>query len=305
MRKEFKIGIFAVVILAVAYWGINFLKGRDLFNRSNTYYAYYDDVGGIQMSSPVIIKGVNAGMVTGIKYRPDLGGDVEIMFDVRSEYDIPVNSVAKLFSNGIMGGKAIEIELGDAADCLPEGATIRSVSESGLLDMASGDVGQLIRKLDRVAGSLDVTLTSINAILDDNSGRIAGLFDGLSRGAEAIGDKGEAIGAIIDDVNAVTGALAANAGQIDTAMVNLRTVSDELAAADLAATVEGLNDALTQLNGVLAMANSRDGSLGLLLNDTALYDSLASASSNLSALLADLKQNPKRYVHFSLFGRKE
>ena len=103
MRKEVKIGIFTVAILALLYWGINFLKGRDLFNRNMTYYAYYDNVSGIQMSSPIIVQGIRVGAVTGIKFRPDLNNTVEVKFDVKSAYRVPDNSVVRLFTNGIMG----------------------------------------------------------------------------------------------------------------------------------------------------------------------------------------------------------
>ena len=102
MRKEVKIGIFTVAILALLYWGINFLKGRDLFNRNMTYYAYYDNVSGIQMSSPIIVQGIRVGAVTGIKFRPDLNNTVEVKFDVKSAYRVPDNSVVRLFTNGIM-----------------------------------------------------------------------------------------------------------------------------------------------------------------------------------------------------------
>lgn len=125
MKKEVKIGIFTVAILAVLYWGINFLKGKDLFNRSMTYYAYYDNVSGIQLSSPIIVRGISVGAVTGIKFRPDLNNSVEVRFDVKSSYRLPDNSVVRLFTNGIMGGKALEVELGDSPNYLPDGATVR------------------------------------------------------------------------------------------------------------------------------------------------------------------------------------
>ena len=143
MRKEVKIGIFTVAILALLYWGINFLKGRDLFNRNMTYYAYYDNVSGIQMSSPIIVQGIRVGAVTGIKFRPDLNNTVEVKFDVKSAYRVPDNSVVRLFTNGIMGGKALEIELGDSPNALPDGATIRSESETSFLELAGSELEAL------------------------------------------------------------------------------------------------------------------------------------------------------------------
>ena len=258
MRKEVKIGIFTVAILALLYWGINFLKGRDLFNRNMTYYAYYDNVSGIQMSSPIIVQGIRVGAVTGIKFRPDLNNTVEVKFDVKSAYRVPDNSVVRLFTNGIMGGKALEIELGDSPNALPDGATIRSESETSFLELAGSELDYFKQKLDQLISSLDLTLTSLNSILVDNSGSIAGTLEGLRRGAEAFGAKGEEIRSIIDDINEVTGALAANSERIDNTMANIENVSGALAEADLSQTVAKLNGAIDELTATLAAVNSTE-----------------------------------------------
>ncbi len=189
MRKEVKIGIFTVAILALLYWGINFLKGRDLFNRNMTYYAYYDNVSGIQMSSPIIVQGIRVGAVTGIKFRPDLNNTVEVKFDVKSAYRVPDNSVVRPLPT-VSWGKALEIELGDSPNALPDGATIRSESETSFLELAGSELDYFKQKLDQLISSLDLTLTSLNSILVDNSGSIAGTLEGLRRGAEAFGAMG-------------------------------------------------------------------------------------------------------------------
>lgn len=305
IRKEAKIGIFTVVILVLLYFGINFLKGRDLFNKSMTYYAYYDNVNGIKVSSPIIIKGINAGTVTGITYRPDMDGDVELRFTVKSSYRIPENSVAKLFTNGIMGGKALEIVLGNSTEYLPDGATIRSENETSVFDLAGSELDYFKQKLDGLINSLDNTLTGINSLLNDNSAQIAGTFEGLRQSVAAFGAKGEDIKEIIDSINEIMRTVADNSERIDTAISNFESVSNELAEAGLANTVSNLDSVLLELDATLASLNSTNGSLGKLMNDTALYDSLTQASANLASLLEDLKANPKRYVHFSVFGRKE
>lgn len=304
MRREVKIGIFTVAILALLYWGVNFLKGRDLFNRSLTYYAYYDNVSGIQISSPIIIRGINAGTVTGIKFRPDLNNAVEVRFDVKSSYRIPDNSVVRLFSNGLMGGKALEVELGDSPNYLPDGATVRSASESSFLELAGSELDYFKQKLNRLINSLELTLSSVNTILTDNSGRIAGTLEGLRKGAVAFGSKGEELRQIIDNINEVSETLAGNAERIDATMANIESVSGELAGADIGRTIQTLNGAIEELNITLNAVNSMDGTIGMLINDPSLYDSLSQASANLAGLLEDLQNNPKRYVHFSLFGRK-
>lgn len=302
MRKEVKIGIFALVVLGILYWGINFLKGRDLFSRTNTFYAYYDNVSGIQNSSPIIIRGINAGMVTGMKFRPDMNNSVEVRFDVKSGYEIPDNSIVKLFSNGFIGGKALEIVLGNSQHYLPDGATIKSESESSLLEIAGSEIDVLKKQLYGVMTELDLTLKNVNGILEDNKDRIAGTMEGLQQGAQAFGDKGDDLKQIIDNINNVTRTLSDNSGKMGSAISNLETISGDLADADLASTVANLNKTVNGLNEVLVSINTSEGTAGMLLKDKALYESLTQASENLSSLLENLQANPKRYVHFSLFG---
>lgn len=234
-----------------------------------------------------------------------MDGDVELRFTVKSSYRIPENSVAKLFTNGIMGGKALEIVLGNSTEYLPDGATIRSENETSVFDLAGSELDYFKQKLDGLINSLDNTLTGINSLLNDNSAQIAGTFEGLRQSVAAFGAKGEDIKEIIDSINEIMRTVADNSERIDTAISNFESVSNELAEAGLANTVSNLDSVLVELDTTLASLNSTNGSLGKLMNDTALYDSLTQASANLASLLEDLKANPKRYVHFSVFGRKE
>lgn len=299
LRKEVKIGIFTVVILGLLYWGVNFLKGSDLFNSSNTYYAYYDSAGGIQNSSPIIILGITAGQVTGVKLRPDLNNQVEVRFDVKTKYDIPDNSVAKMFSNGLMGGKAIEVQLGNSKTNLPDGATMKSQNETSLLEMAGSEIDVLKQHLYDIMSSLELTLNNVNGILGDNRAAIAGTFNGIERGAQALGSRSEELKQIIDNINTLSATLAGD--KVVKVVDNLESVSNSLAAADLGATVTKLNTTINEINTLLASVNASDGTVGMLVNDKVLYESLTQATENLATLLNDIKSNPKKYVHFSLF----
>lgn len=304
IRKEVRIGLFSVLILLLLYCGVNFLKGRDLWNRNMTYYAYFDNIGGLQLSSPIIIKGISVGQVTGITFRPDLDNRVEVRFDVKAEYRIPDNSVVRLYTNGLMGGKAFEIELGDSSEALPDGATIRAENSPGLFEIDGSEIDYYKEQVGSLINSLDMTLSSINKLLSENSDQIAGAFVGLRKGAESFARKGEEIGRIIEHLDTVTATLADGSGRIDSTLTNLEQVSGELAGAELGQTLERLDRAVAELDRLLAAANSPEGTLNKLLSDGALYDSLTQASSNLSALLRDVKENPQRYVHISVFGGK-
>ena len=302
--KEVRIGIFAVAILALLYWGINFLKGRDLFNSNLTYYAYYDNVSGIQISSPIIIKGISVGRVSAIRFRPDLNNTVEITFDVKSSYRIPDNSVVRLFTNGLMGGKALEIELGDSTNILPDGATVRSESETDFLELAGSELDYFKQKLNQLIGSLDTTLAGVNDLVADNSQNISGIIAGLNQTVTAFGSHRDDIEQVIANINDMTSALADNTDKINNTLANVEQISREISETELKQTINDLGVTVAELNKVLASVNSENGTLGMLVNDPQLYDSLTVATSRLASLLEDLRNNPKRYVHFSLFGRK-
>lgn len=298
MRKEVKIGIFGVLMLLCLYWGINFLKGRDLFNRSRVYYAYYDNASGVQVSSPVVIRGVKVGSVSGITFKPEMN-KVELQLAVKSAYKIPDNSVAKLFTDGIMGGKALEIELGNSEKSLANGNVIKSESAGGgLMDIIGGDMSALKDKITGIVNEVELLLTQVNGVLGASGDNISKVLSDVAGLTGALNDDSGDLKSALRNLNTITEALASNSGKIDNSLANLETITGDLAAADLNATI-------TKLNGILESLNGTEGSLGMLINDKTLYTELATASANLASLLEDLEQNPGRYVHFSLFGKKD
>ncbi len=308
MKREFKIGLFAVLVLAGLYWGINFLKGRDIFRRNMDYYAWYDNVSGIQLSSPVVIKGVKVGNVSGIQYDPSVSDMVRLTLSIKSAYRLPSNSVARIFINGLMGGKAIEIDLGDDRTYLEDGAVIKSETDVNFLETASSDMEAIKQKASALVNQLTETLTGINSILAQNSGELNRTMHNLS---SITGNINEVLAAekaelkeIISNVEEITAAFGRNSARIDSTLVNVDRFTSQLAAADVGAAVEKLDGVLYGLNEIVGRLESGEGTAGLLLNDRALYDSLTCAAGNLSLLLEDLRENPGDYVHFSLFGRR-
>ncbi len=304
MKREVKIGIFAVVVLLATWAGIRFLSGLDVFSRTRTYYVDYVEVSGIEQASPVVILGVKVGSVTNIKLDPTKAEGVELTLVVDKKYDLPVDSKAKLFSDGLMGGKAIAIEYGTAAEYLKSGDHITPAYEKGLMDIAGAELEGLTKKIGETLGSLKVTLDNVNGLLDDNRTSFKGVMKNLDSMTGSMDDvltgKKQELSAIIENLSAFADALGRNSAKIDSVVTNVATVTDQFAAADVAAS---LQQTLAKLNTTLEKLNSNDGTVGKLLNDKALYDNLAAASANLSTLLADLQAYPKRYVHFSLFGR--
>ncbi len=306
MKREVKIGIFAVVILLSAWAGIRFLSGLDLFSRTRIYYASYDNVSGVQMATPIYIRGVKVGTVTNIHFDPEKGDDVVLSLSVRRQYNIPTDSEAKLFSDGIMGGKAVELLLGTSGEFLKSGDEITTVQEADLMAVAGGELQSLSAKITSLADDLSQTLNGINTLIKDNTESITGTMSHLNSISgnldSVLTSERESLRTAIESIRKFSSALGENSAQIDSMLTGLGRFSTELSESHLA---ESLSKSVEELNTLLEGLNSGDGSMGKLLGDEALYDSLAEASRNLSLLLADLKENPMRYVHFSMFGQSE
>ena len=295
LRREFKVGVFAVIVIAVAWWGIKWLGGQNVLLTSNIYYVYYDNVSGLQESSRVKLRGVEVGNVRDITLENDR---VKVEIAVESQYEemIPVNSVAEMGSAGLMGGVEIVIIQGDAAEFMEDGATFEGRVKADM-------IGTLADKGAELMDGLNTTVGGVNALLEDNAQKISTLvsnLESMSASIDGIMSASSAnIKSSISNLNSFTTTLSENTGRIESMLANLDSFTDELAEAQL---VEQLTTTVNDLNTVLATIQSGEGSVGKLVNDPELYDSLAKAGDNLALLLEDLKANPMRYVHFSLFG---
>lgn len=303
MKREVKVGIFAVLVL-LAGWGVaRFLQGADLFSKTNKYYAYYEQVGGIQPAASVVIQGVKVGSVSRISLNEDPTKGVELELSVEKRFSIPADSKAKIFSDGIMGGKAVEIVYGKSTEVLADKGVIESESSVDLLQMAGDEFGDLKGRLVAVLDNLTQTLEGVNKLVADNTENLTHIISNVD---SVTGDVSEMLSSekahleqALASFSAFSKSLGDNAGQIDSIIDNLQLFSAQLSEAKLVESIEGV---MTQLDGVLAMVNEQDGSVGKLLKDSALYDNLASASNNLSLLLEDLQSNPGRYINVSVFG---
>jgi phospholipid/cholesterol/gamma-HCH transport system substrate-binding protein len=300
IKREVKIGMFAVVMLLCLYLGVNYLKGKDVFSGDRVYYTLFEHTSGLQTSAPVLLKGVKIGSVTSIAIDPDRTDKVVVTVNIKKSFKLPTDSRLKMFTNGIMGGKAIEFVPGVADTNFERGAVIPSISEDGLLDVASTSIEDVIAEFKRLVNSLDATSSTLNTILGQNAESFRSMMGNLNSTTRQLADAG--LGDIIEEIGTFTHTLQENSARFDAIMANLDTVSGELAEADLRGIASKLDTSIESLSGVLAKINNGEGSLGRVIEDPALYDSLTVAAGNLGVLLEDLRANPKRYVHFSLFG---
>ena len=300
IRKEIKIGLFALLVMVGLYWGINFLRGRDIFSLRNTYYAQYDKVGGLQKSSAVTARGVKIGVVSGIDYNPSLSDKVTITLSIDSKFNIPANSQARIYSSGIMEGKAIEIIIGDSPGHLRDHDTLHSYVDPGLLEVAGNELEALTHKLSQTADNATKLLATITSMLEENREGITDVITNTTQVTAALAAETQVLHKTLSNVEKFSGTLADNSDNIDAVMGNLRTFSASLTEIDLGR----LDRSMEQLHALITEVRAGRGTLGKLVVDDSLYNSLAQASADLSLLLEDLKANPGRYVNVSVFGRK-
>ena len=297
MKKEVKIGIYALVIFLSAWAGVRFLSGVDIFGRTDVYYAYYDNASGLQSASAVVIRGVKVGQVSSVSVSAADPSKVEVALSVSKDYKLPVDSKAKIFSAGLMGGQAIEIIMGSATTYIEPKGTIDSQVELGMFDAITSEFGDVKEKLVVMIDNINTTLTTLNTLVDNNATSITSAVAHLnSLLAELESSQ------IVANLDSFTGTLKNNGEKIDGIVENIDSLTTSLNEQQLA---EKISSAVEGLNTLLASVNASEGTVGSLLNDKQLYTNLTHASENLSTLLGDLKENPKRYVHFSLFGGKE
>ncbi len=306
MKREVKIGIFTVAIICCSWAGIRFLSGMDIFGRNTEYYASYSSITGIGNASAILIQGVKVGAVTDIILDPTKSDKVTLKFSIKRRYQIPSNSTAQIFSPSLMSSMAIGITLGDSPTFLEAGDTITSSCELGLMDVAAEKLLEITDQVAIVSQELTQTLSSINSILDGGDQDISNTLANLSSISEELSDlltsQSANMESAVEGISQFSQSLGGNAENIDNIIVNLGQISDELAEANLSSS---LSTTLTELNTTLSKINSAEGSAGMLLSDEALYENLANVSGSLNELLLDMQANPKRYVHFSLFGSKE
>lgn len=310
IANETKVGILATVAIAILVLGYSFLKGNDVFTSENTYYATYDQVDGLTVSKPVFVNGYQIGRVSGLTLRST--GDILTEFKIDKKYDIPENTIARIASTDLLGSKAIVFELGNASTYADNGDTLRADIQQNIMDK----VEPVQKKAEAVFLMLDSVLTSINNTVNPNFQRnvnrslasiantlqtlenTAGQVDGM------VGAEKSKISGILTNLESISKNMEQNNTRISAVFANMETITDNAAKLDFTETMAKADKAVADLQSITNNLNQGDGSLGKLLNDDSLYNNLEDASKSLDKLIVDMKENPKRYLHFSVFGRK-
>ena len=313
ITREVKIGLFAIVCLAVLFWGLNFLKGRNVFSRTNIYYAVYNRVDGLKPTNDIMLSGFKIGSVKSIAFNDVKSGKLVVTLLIEKKYQIPHNSEAKLVSADIMGGKAIRLELSSSADYHEQGDTLISSIETGLLDQLIFEMGPIKDKAENLIVEMDKVLVNINQVLNDsNKDNINQSFESLRSSLAHFNSVSKSIDMMLNsesgeikgtlsNLNDFSLTLKNNSAGIDTIVGNLAALSDTLVKANIAHILSQTDSAIFALNQLVTKINSGEGSVGALLQNDTLYLNLEQSTKNLELLLYDMRVNPKRYINFSLF----
>ena len=311
VTSETKVGVLAAVAIAILIVGYSFLKGNDIFSSENEFYAKYDRVDGLAVSKPILVNGYQIGRVSQLTLLNS--GQILAQFKVDPQYAIPANTVARLESTDLLGGKAIIFELGASKQYAADGDTLVSNIQKDLLEQ----VQPVQKKAEQIIARLDSVLTSVNSTLSPtfqknfersfaSITRTLETLEGTTKTVDGlVGTQSSRISGIMGNLESISSNFKNNNEKITSIMDNMEKVTDEVAKANFSQTIAEANKAVADLQSVINKVNTGGGTLAQLINDPKMYNNLNNAAGNLDKLMVDLKANPKRYVSFSVFGGKK
>ncbi|WP_291805065.1 MlaD family protein [Lutibacter sp.] len=306
ITREVKTGIVAVSVIALFIWGFNFMKGLNLFDGpSKTYLTEYSNVQGLNTASVVTINGVEVGKVINIMFNkdPEKRGGLIVEFSVENDFEFSKQSVAKIYSASLMGGKSLAVVPSYEGEMAKPGDFLTGEIESDIFSSVTEKLNPLQAKVEDVIVSADSLMTSLTDVLDANSrAHLKSSISQLNATITNFKTISERVDKLIQTNEEKMGFTLANAEVMTS---NLAKLSDTLVDANLGLTVKNLEATVTNLNKILASVESGEGTLGKLVKDERMYNNLANSSKELEELLREMKLHPKRFVHFSLFGKKD
>lgn len=294
--KEVKIALVAIVGVVVLFFGMNFLKGLNIFSSEDNYYVQFSDITGLSSSSPVYADGFKVGVVKDIIYDYSHTEGSKVLIGVDKQLRIPQGSSAEIVRDMLGNVKVNLLLANNPREKVAPGGLIKGMINDG----AMGKLQDMVPAVEKMLPKLDSIMTSLNVILADPAIRqslhnVQTITDNLTTSTAQLNT-------LMAGLNKNVPGMMAKANNV---LDNTETLTANLAAVDVASTMRQVDQTIANVQQLTAKLNSKEGSLGLLMNDTQLYDNLNSTMRNADSLVIDLRQHPKRYVHFSVFGRKD
>jgi len=307
MNKEFKIGFFAIASIIALVFGVNYLKGINILNDNRDFYAVYENIGGLQVGSPVLVNGYKVGMVSNIDLLTEQNQNLLVTISLDKEFDMATNTVCKIVNQDLMGAKGIALLLGDTDELITSGDTLISGIEGSLQDEVNAQILPLKNKAEELIGSIDSVMMIVTAVLNKNTrenlrnslSSLDKTFEIMSQTMAKVDSmvdiNDERITKVVQNLESITSNLESSNGEIKNILTNFSSLSDSLAKADIAKVLQNVSDITTRIN-------NGEGSIGLFLKDDKIYVNFEKSTRELASLLEDIKKNPSRYVNFSIIG---
>ncbi len=312
VSKYTKLGFLVIACLAILIWGINYLKGIDLLKRSSNYFVVYEKIDGLLKSSSVTINGYQVGQVTDIEFLSDYSGRLLVTMSLEEDFKIAKGSTAKIISSDIMGTKSIKLEVVHSGEYYQPDDTIPGTIEGDLKEQVSMQVLPLKKKAEELIASLDSALTVVTSVFNpktrdnlsksfENINYTIANIESVSGELKKIMNSGQ-VNSIVSNIDSISSTLKQNSGQISNIIGNMSSLSDSLSKLNISPVFTEISSSVAGLNAIIQKLNSTESSAGLLINDPMLYQNLNNLAGSLDLLLKDVRNNPKRYVHFSAFN---
>lgn len=296
MSKEIKIALVAIAGILVMYFGINFLKGKNLFSSNNFYYITFDNIEGLGASSPIYANGYKVGTVEEVHFDFDESGPIKLKVEINKELRIPKESTAEIVKD-LMGNLQVHLTLAkNSGEYIEPGGAIKGIATQGLMDKVSS----MVPTIELMLPKMDSILTNLNALVSDPA--IAASLHNIQTITSDLTVSTRELNTLMTGLNRdVPGLMKRANGVLD----NTGKLTSNLAALDVQGTLDKVNATLENAQAFTDKLNSNEGTLGKLMTDPGLYNNLNSTMRDADSLLVNLKQHPGRYVHFSLFGKKD
>lgn len=309
ISHEVKVGAVALITIIAFILMYEFLKGTALFTSTDTYHIVYDNIAGLTKSNPVEINGYQAGIVQDVKLVNDGSGRIVVSLSVDKHFNIPRDTKAEITAASLIAGMKIILRMGESSEMCRNHDTISGYVATSIIDRLGetispleGNITSIITRLDSVVSALNNLFTP--EMTGDIRSTMANMSD-VTAGLKQISDnRKEELMAAISEIQAFTAMLSSNSSTIDSTLKNISGISEAITRADLESSLASLRSSLDGLNTIVTGISRGEGSAGKLVTNDSLYTNLSNSLKSLDLLLRDLRENPKKYVHFSLFGRK-
>jgi phospholipid/cholesterol/gamma-HCH transport system substrate-binding protein len=301
ITKEVKVGLLALVSGVVLYAGFNFLKGVDFFSPVKRYYVIYKNIDGLSTSNPVLLNGLTVGRVNSIQLLTKRNFQIMVAIDVDDALELGDSTIAVLSNSDLLGGKSIVLKIGRNSKTFENGDTLKGITDKNLTQ-------ELAEKAMPILTNLDSTVVKLNRVFGDEMGnsvqKILHNFELASHNLKILMASNKSnIQTITNNFSDLSASLVQTEKSLKPLLANLNKFADTLNDLELKQTISNANIAMKNLHEITDKINKGQGSIGALVNDKAVYDNLNQSMKDLDALLVDVKKSPKRYVHFSVFGK--